>query len=200
MTGLPAILWYGIRSWECSWHIQYWNWTVHDSFKISVTKIGSAISEEDWRGKRVVQAGCVAFTNKVLFFNVINEAVNHGGMQGKKDFYWLTLKCVSLVKHLGLVHAICVELRWSAQINIGSTWGHKKPLLVRPVHAAIWWIIVGSTVSKWLGHQTLHLWGPRFESHPKALPAWSLHVAPLLVWVFSGCSGFHPHYKVVQIG
>ena len=41
--------------------------------------------------------------------------------------------------------------------------------------------------------------GPGFDSRLGSLSVWSLHVLPVSVWVSSGCSGFLPQSRYVQV-
>jgi len=40
---------------------------------------------------------------------------------------------------------------------------------------------------------------PGFNSGLRSLSVWSLHVLPVSAWVSSGCSGFVPYSKDVQV-
>ena len=41
--------------------------------------------------------------------------------------------------------------------------------------------------------------GPRFDSRLGSLSVWCLHVLPVSAWVSSGCSGFLPQSKDMQV-
>ena len=41
--------------------------------------------------------------------------------------------------------------------------------------------------------------GPGFNSDLGLLSVWSLYILPVSAWVSSGCSGFLPHSKGVQV-
>ena len=41
--------------------------------------------------------------------------------------------------------------------------------------------------------------GPGFNSWLESLSVWNLHILPVSAWVSSGCSGFFPRSKNVQV-